>query len=130
MVDVSMPRVNQMYQCRTSTCGCWHTGGFHAHAHSLFAYNEMNSGIPSPREASTHCTPHTARCTLTPAQPFQPPSAACTLNAACRWCYNILKFERISKVTKDLEHNNYMHVQNGIHVITLAITAYLTQVHV
>ena len=39
-----------------------------------------------------------------------------------------MDFERIKKVTKDLEHNHYMHVQNGLHVITLAITAYLTQV--
>ena len=36
------------------------------------------------------------------------------------------RIEKIEQVTQDLEHNNYSHVQNGLHIVTLAVMAYLT----
>ena len=66
-------------------------GGFHEHAHTMFALNEM----------------------------FWE-------SLLCR-CYSVIGITKIFKVTKDLEHNNYAHVQQGLHVVTIAIMAYLLQ---
>ena len=43
------------------------------------------------------------------------------------WCLNVIGITKVFKVTKDFEHNNYAHVQQAHHVITLAIVAYLIQ---
>ena len=66
-------------------------GGFHEHAHSLFAMNEMYW-----------------ECLV------------------C-WALSKVNITKVFKVTKDLEHNNYAHVQQAHHVITLAIVCYLVQ---
>ena len=66
-------------------------GGFHEHAHSMFAMNEM----------FWECL-------------------------VC-WCLVIVNITKVFKVTKDLEHNNYAHVQQAHHVITIAIVSYLLQ---
>ena len=66
-------------------------GGFHEHAHSLFAMNEM----------FWECL-------------------------VC-WALSIVHITKVFKVTKDLEHNNYAHVQQAHHVITIAIVSYLLQ---
>ena len=34
---------------------------------------------------------------------------------------------RVQRITQNLEHNNYSHVQQVHHVVTIAISAYLTQ---
>ena len=36
------------------------------------------------------------------------------------------RIEKIEHVSQDMEHNNYSHVQIGLHVVTLAVMAYLT----
>jgi hypothetical protein len=66
-------------------------GGFHEHAHSMFAMNEM----------FWECL-------------------------VC-WALSIVHITKVFKVTKDLEHNNYAHVQQAHHVITIAIVSYLLQ---
>lgn len=66
-------------------------GGFHEHAHSMFAMNEM----------FWECL-------------------------VC-WALLIVHITKVFKVTKDLEHNNYAHVQQAHHVITMAIVCYLMQ---
>jgi hypothetical protein len=43
------------------------------------------------------------------------------------WCLNVIGITKVFKVTKDLEHNNYAHVQQAHHVITIAIVSYLLQ---
>ena len=37
------------------------------------------------------------------------------------------RLTKIFKITKDLEHNNYAHVTNGLRIVTLASHAFLTQ---
>lgn len=66
-------------------------GGFHEHAHSMFAMNEM----------FWECL-------------------------VC-WACTIINVTKVFKVTKDLEHNNYAHVQQVHHVITIAIVCFLLQ---
>ena len=53
-----------------------------------------------------------------PPMPYRFPSAC--LLAKCR-------ITKIFKITKDLEHNNYAHVTNGIRIVTLASSAFLIQ---
>ena len=43
------------------------------------------------------------------------------------WALLIVHITKVFKVTKDLEHNNYAHVQQAHHVITMAIVCYLMQ---
>jgi hypothetical protein len=43
------------------------------------------------------------------------------------WCLRVMCITRVFRVTKDLEHNNYAHVQQAHHAITIAIMAYLIQ---
>ena len=66
-------------------------GGFHEHAHTMFALNEM------------------FWCCL-----------------VC-WCLSVMGITKVFRITKDLEHNNYAHVQQAHHAITIAIMAYLVQ---
>ena len=37
------------------------------------------------------------------------------------------RITKIFKITKDLEHNNYAHITNGLRIVTLASHAFLTQ---
>ena len=66
-------------------------GGFHEHAHTMFALNEM------------------------------------FFEALVKRCLEIVGITKVFKITKDLEHNNYAHVQQAHHVITTGIVAYLVQ---
>ena len=66
-------------------------GGFHEHAHTMFALNEM--------------------------------FFFCLI---C-WCLAVMGITKVFQVTKDLEHNNYAHVQQAHHAITIAIVAFLLQ---
>jgi hypothetical protein len=43
------------------------------------------------------------------------------------WCLSVMRITKVFEVTKDLEHNNYSHVQQAHHAITIAIVAYLIQ---
>ena len=43
------------------------------------------------------------------------------------WALSIVHITKVFKVTKDLEHNNYAHVQQAHHTITIAIISYLLQ---
>lgn len=66
-------------------------GGFHEHAHTMFALNQM------------------------------------FWFALVKWSLSVVQIEKVFEVTKDLEHNNYAHVQQAHHVITIAINAFLMQ---
>ena len=43
------------------------------------------------------------------------------------WCLAAMRITKVFAVTKDLEHNNYAHVQQAHHAMTIAIMAYLVQ---
>lgn len=43
------------------------------------------------------------------------------------WCLRITMITKVFRVTKDLEHNNYAHCQQALHVITIAIVSYFLQ---
>lgn len=43
------------------------------------------------------------------------------------YCYDLLQIEKIHEVTKDLENNNYKHVQTGLAVVTIATVCFLLQ---
>jgi len=43
-------------------------------------------------------------------------------------CMHVLQIERVHEITQNLEHNNYAHVQNALHAITIGIVSYLMQV--
>ena len=43
------------------------------------------------------------------------------------WCLSIMTITKVFMVTKDFEHNNYAHVQQAHHAITIAVVAYLLQ---
>ena len=43
------------------------------------------------------------------------------------WCLTFVGITKVFVVTQNLEHNNYAHVQQAHHMITLAIMAYLVQ---
>ena len=47
----------------------------------------------------------------------------------CVTCYfrMLCRLTKIFKITKDLEHNNYAHVTNGLRIVTLASHAFLIQ---
>jgi len=66
-------------------------GGFHEHAHTMFAFVEM----------------------------FWKP-LVCS-------CMHVLQIERVQEITQNLEHNNYAHVQNALHAMTVGIVSFLVQ---
>ena len=72
-------------------------GGFHEHAHTLFAFTEMFDAA-------------IGRFTIDFLHPPVPN-----------------EISRVQKVTNNLEHNAYRHHQNAHHVRTLAFVAYLLQ---
>lgn len=47
--------------------------------------------------------------------------------ALVAWCLAVMGITKVFMVTKDLEHNNYAHVQQAHHAIVIAIVAYLLQ---
>lgn len=43
------------------------------------------------------------------------------------WCLSLMGITKVFCVTKDLEHNNYAHVQQAHHAIVIAVVAFLLQ---
>eukprot|EP00965_Chrysotila_dentata_P072320 2390060-Pleurochrysis_carterae.AAC.6 len=43
-------------------------------------------------------------------------------------CMHVLQIERVQEITQNLEHNNYAHVQNALHAMTVGIVSFLVQI--